>query len=77
MARYFIDAEPNGNRVIKYFDLNVSSCLGISSKPRYQLDVQFNLTNSLWLMRCNNGGSTRIGTSQDLALLNVTCELTF
>jgi hypothetical protein len=77
MARYFIDAEPDGNRVIKYFDLNVSSCLGISSKPRYQLDVHFNLTKSLGLVRSNNGGSTNIGTSQDLALLNVTCELTF
>jgi hypothetical protein len=78
MVMYYINAEPRGNRVVKYFDLNISSLRGIiSSEPKYDLNVLFNLTGSVDVMRSSNIGHKAIGTSHDLALLNVTCELTF
>jgi hypothetical protein len=77
MVMYSINAEPNRNRVIRYFDLDVSSLRGISSQPIYELNVYFNLTGSVDAMRSDTSGYNTFGTSQDLALLNVTCELFF
>jgi hypothetical protein len=77
MVMYYINAEPGRNRVVGYIDLDISLLRGISSEPKYEMNVFFNLTGSVDVMRSSNGGHEVIGTSHDLALLNVTCELTF
>jgi hypothetical protein len=67
MVMYYINAEPRGNRVVKYFDLNISSLRGIiSSEPKFDLNVLFNLTGSVDVMRSSNIGHEAIGTSHDL-----------
>jgi hypothetical protein len=50
MAKYFLNSEPNQRR-IKYFDLDVSTTRGITPEPKYQLDVCFNLTGSVEIVK--------------------------
>jgi hypothetical protein len=75
MVMYYIEAEPNRERAIKYIDLDVSSLGGISSQPIYELNVCFALTRSITLR--SQDSSDPLGSSHDLALLNTTCELSF
>jgi hypothetical protein len=77
MVSYFIDSEPNSMRVIQYDDLNVYPLeTELSAEPKYQLYVYFRLTGFVEI-KSDASGYPVIRNSHDLALLNVTCELTF
>jgi hypothetical protein len=73
MAIYFVDSEQK--RIIQYFDLHTSrSDTGLSAETKYQLDLHFNLTDSVEI-KSDVSGNKVIGHSSSVALLDVICEL--
>lgn len=73
MIKYRVNFEPNQERVIHYVDLNVSTYQGFTSQTTHELCAIFTLTKSVEIREANNV----LANSQELALLNVVCELTF
>jgi hypothetical protein len=73
MAKYYVNFEPNEERVIRYEDLRVTTYQGIASQTKHQLDAIFTLTKPLEIREAGNV----LAESEELALLNAVCELTF
>jgi hypothetical protein len=77
MSKYFVDFRPDQRRVLQYIDLYVSHAGRVLIEPRYQICLCLNLTGRVNIMHSEDGQSNQIATSQDLALLNTICDLTF
>jgi hypothetical protein len=76
LKKYFVNFEPNQERVVDYIDVNVSQSKEVLAEPKYQLDLSLELKKTIEIIESDHG-QTKIGTSQNLALINVSCDLTF
>jgi hypothetical protein len=75
MAKYYVNFEPSQERVIRYEDLSVCTYHGIAPQVKHELYVAFRLTKSVEIREASSGRV--LAKSQQLALLNAVCELTF
>jgi hypothetical protein len=74
LPKYFINLDQD---VINFIDFKVEPLRNISAEPNYHLELGLSLRRSVSIWDQPDGNPIEIGTTSDLALLEVTCEITF
>lgn len=74
MPKYFINPDQD---TVSFVDLKVEPLRNISAEPNYHLELCLDLSRSVPLFEQPDGNPVEISLTSDLALLEVTCEITF